>query len=282
MRCAWQAYLKLLPIWMRDQVDKQGKDSLQELRLRIDRPAELVTARGCTFLDKNINAEDLAFCINAASSYSPWVAATSVHGYITAPGGHRIGMCGNTVMKESKIQTMTSLTSVCIRVARDFPGIAMRALQLAGSILIIGSPGMGKTTLLRDLIRQKSNFEHRAVAVVDERCELFPVVDGQFCFSPGLRTEVLSGCDKPTGIEILLRTMNPGWIAVDEITALGDSKAIFRAGRCGVDFLATAHAENIEDLATRSVYKPFVECGFFHNIIVMNQDKTWSVERIAV
>lgn len=282
MRCAWQAYLRLLPIWMRDQVDKLGRDGLQELRLRIDRPGELVTAKGCMFLDKNIHAEDLSFCVNAASCYSPWVATTAASGYITASGGHRIGLCGNTVIKENKIQTITCLTSLCLRVARDFPGIAIQASRLSGSILIIGSPGMGKTTLLRDLIRQKSNSEYRAVAVVDERCEVFPVVDGQFCFSPGLRTEVLSGCDKSTGIEILLRTMNPGWIAVDEITANKDSKAIFHAGRCGVDFLATAHAESIEDLITRSVYKPFVECGFFRNIIVMKQDKTWSLERMSV
>ena len=282
MRCAWQAYLKILPIWMRDQVDELGRDRLQELRLRIERPPELVRNGDNVFLQRNITAEDLTFCVNAASNYSPWAASTLASGYITAPGGHRIGICGDVVMHSGTIQTIKNISSLCVRVARDFPGIATQALHLNGSILIIGSPGTGKTTFLRDLIRQKSNSAYSAVAVVDERGEVFPSVESRFYFSPGLRTEVLFGCDKSSGIEILLRTMNPNWIAVDEITALVDTKAIFRAGGCGVDIMATAHAADIEDLNIRSVYKPFVGSGFFRNIIVMNKDKSWKIERVNV
>ena len=282
MKCAWQAYLKLLPLWMQNKVDDLGRDILQELRLRVGRPVELVTLRGCVFLERVVVEDDLMFCINVASNYSPWVSSTTKSGYITAHGGHRVGICGNAVVKNGKVQTITEFTSLCIRVARDFPGIAMQTSCYKGSTLILGSPGRGKTTLLRDVVRGKSNHEGQAVAVVDERGEIFPVVDGEFCFPPGIRTDILTGCSKSEGIEILIRTMNPRWIAVDEITAEEDTNAILRAAVCGVEILATAHAENIEDLLCRPVYRPLIEQHLFKNIIVMNSDKSWTLERINI
>lgn len=280
MKCAWQAYLNLLPLWMRKQVDNLGRDTLQELRLRIGRVPELVMANGSQSLERIVTGEDLRCCVNAASQYSPWSSMTVSDGFITAPGGHRLGICGEVAMVNGKISTVSHVTSLCIRVARDFPGIGMQTVAIPGSLLIIGSPGRGKTTLLRDIIRQKSNAGTGAVAVVDERRELFPIADGAFCFPPGFHTEVMSGCSKPAGMEMLIRTMNPSWIAVDEITASEDCQALIHGGWCGVSMLATAHAENMQDLLTRPVYKPVVQCGIFQNVIVMQKDKSWVLERI--
>lgn len=282
MRCAWQAYLKILPNWMREQVDRLGRDSLQELRLRIGRPPDLVINGGSISLDRNVTADDLSYCVNAASQYSPWSASTSANGFITAAGGHRLGICGDVVMQQGRIATITNVTSLCVRVARDFPGIARKTAEMKGSILIIGSPGRGKTTLLRDMIRQKSNEGQGAVALVDERREVFPLVSGAFCFPPGQRTEVMSGSTKADGIEMLIRTMNPRWIAVDEITAQEDCQAIIHAGGCGVAILATAHAENLQDYMTRPVYKQLNHHGIFQNIIVMQPDKSWILERVNI
>lgn len=281
MKCAWQSYLSLLPLWLRRQVDMLGKESLQELHLRIGRTPELVMTEKSILLDRFITEDDLNFCVNAASQYSPWSAATISSGFITASGGHRLGICGEVSVSNGRITTITSVTSVVLRVARDFPGIGLQAADIPGSILIVGCPGSGKTTLLRDIIRQKSNFISGSVAVVDERKEIFPTENSLFCFAPGLRTDVLSGCRKSAGIEMVLRTMGPQIIAVDEITAEEDCQAMIRAGWCGVQLLATAHARNREELFTRPVYKPLVQCGLFQNLIVVQPDKTWVLERVV-
>ncbi len=171
-------------------------------------------------------------------------------------------------------------TSLCIRVARDFEDISLTAAHVQDSILIIGPPGSGKTTLLRDLIRSKSENEH--IAVVDEREELFPLYKGQACFFPGKRTNILSRCPKSHGVEAVLRSMNPHWIAVDEITAPTDCEALLHAGWCGVKLLATAHAGSILDLKSRPVYRPLVDAKLFSTVIILRKDKSWTMERISL
>lgn len=280
MKCAWQAYLNLLPIWMREDVDKLGRQQLLELRLRLNSQPVLVLACGTRTLCRHITQEDIQFCINMASKYSPWAAQSLAKGYITAAGGHRLGICGTTVVDNGVMTGIRAPTSLSIRVARDFIGIAEKAASLNGSILIIGKPGGGKTTLLRDLIRIKGN--QYCVAVVDEREELFPQVNHSIFFTTGLNTDILSGCPKYQGIEAVLRSMTPDIIAVDEITAEEDCTALIRAGWCGVKLLATAHAANRHDLYNRPVYRSIVECQLFDTLIVLHADKSWHSERMNV
>lgn len=280
MRCAWQAYINLLPHWLRQQVDELGKDELQELRVRIGQTPELVFQNKNHRLSRVITQDDISFIINAASEYSPWAARTMGQGFLTAPGGHRIGVCGITTVSDNKISGISYPTSLCVRVARDFTGISNPAADLCGSILIIGPPGSGKTTLLRDLVRTKSNTGQGSVAVVDEREELFPLYKGQACFPAGNKTDIISGCPKASGIEAVLRSMNPVWIAVDEITAQADCEALLHAGWCGVQLLATAHAGSMEDLKTRPVYRPLICNQLFSTVLILHKDKSFHMERI--
>ena len=280
MICAWPEYLKLLPDWMREDVDRLGRDKLQELRLRIGQTPELVMNNGAVWLHRVVRPEDLSFIVNAASQYSPWSAATAGKGYITAPGGHRIGLCGDVTVENGEMKGSRVCSSLCLRVARDFPGIAVKAASIKGSVLILGRPGSGKTTLLRDLVRQRSEAGDGAVAVVDERGELFPVIRGNSCFSPGRRTDILSGCSKQTGIRTLLRTMGPICIAVDEITEKKDCDAMLEAGWCGVTLVATAHASDRRDLLNRPVYQSIASSRLFETVLVMQPDKTWKAERM--
>lgn len=274
MKCAWNELLAILPLNLRQEVDRLGKDEAQELRLRLGQPPELVLSAGSKWLPHSITAQDIGFVIHTASKYSPWAAATTAKGYITAPGGHRIGICGEVIVKEDKTAGVRTPTSLCIRVARDFPGIGAKAAGVSGNILIIGAPGSGKTTLMRDLIRQISN-SGRQITVVDERGELFPAG-----FDTGRRTDVLTGCSKAHGLDIALRTMGPSCIAVDEITADSDCKALTECGWCGVQVLATAHASSLHDLKSRSIYKALWDSKLFDNFLILRRDKTWYTERM--
>lgn len=273
MKCDWNGLLSILPGWMRREVDELGRDTLQELRLRIGLPPELVRWGGDTTLQGAVTGEDLTYIINVASRYSPWAAATMAQGYISAPGGHRIGSCGEAVIQNGNMTGLRKPTSLCIRIARDLPGIAGKLEGIGTSILIIGRPGSGKTTLLRDLIRQRSKT--RPVAVVDERGELFP--DG---FDSGGKTDILTGCRKREGVAQLLRTMSPSAIAVDEITAPEDCDALIDARWCGVELMATAHAASREDLYARQVYRPLVKDRIFDTLVILRADKSWKWERM--
>lgn len=274
MRCAWRELLSLIPQDLRGEVDRLGKDTLQELRLRIGKPAELITAQGVCYFPGRVTEADIRFTVNMASRYSPWAAETAAKGYITAPGGHRIGVCGNVTVDRGTVTGMQSITSLNIRVARDIDNVGDR-LMPRGNTLILGPPGSGKTTLLRSLARIVAQRE--TVAVVDERGELFPDH-----FEQGRRMDVLSGCAKGQGIDMVLRSMGPQWIAVDEITAQEDCDALKKALWCGVKLIATAHASTAEDLHRRSVYKPLAEWGIFDTLVVMRPDKTWYTERMMV
>ena len=282
MKCAWQEFLNLLPVWMRQHVNELGRDTLQELRLRVNQKPLLVRSDSTAYLERSITVDDLYFCINTSSKYSPWTAESIADGYITSPGGHRIGICGQASIEKRYMSGISVPSSVCIRVARDFVGLTKSLEHSTDSFLIVGKPGSGKTTLLRDLIRSRSNKHTDSIGVVDQKCEIFPHICGAPCFDIGKNTDVLYNCAKPHGIETLLRNMGPATIAVDEITAEEDCKALLHAGWCGVQILATAHAGCISDLLSRPVYKSIVESKLFSKVILLRPDKTWSVERIPI
>lgn len=273
MMCAWESVLGILPPWLRQEVNRKGKEGLQELRLRLDKPPELDFGRTQLWLERVVREEDLLFCINTASRYSPWASETISQGYLTISGGHRLGICGETFRKDDKIAGIRHVRSINIRIARDFPGIGATSVPRQ-SLLILGAPGWGKTTLLRDIAREIARREK--VAVVDERGELFP--EGM---EQGRRMDILTGCPKEAGIDMVLRTMGPEWIALDEITAASDTSAILQVRGCGVRLIATAHASSLEEFRNRPIYRPLLTYGVFHSFLVLGPDKTWRTERMA-
>lgn len=278
MRCAWDALLSVLPPWLRDALREYKLSPPEEIRLRLHERVELKFRAGSRWLLRTATGEDIAFIINTASRYSPWNAATLAQGYLTATGGHRIGICGQAVIQNGELTGIREPTSLCIRVAQDIDGIADGARELQDSILIIGAPCTGKTTLLRDLIRQRSlRGEH--IVVVDERGEIFPE---NAPFPHGQCTDILRGASKADGIPLLLRTMGSSCIAVDEITEPKDCDALLQAVGCGVHLIATAHAGSISELKGRRVYAPLVSAGIFQDVLVLHMDKSWTYERMDI
>ena len=281
MKCQWASYLSILPPWLRKPVDQIGREHLQELRLRLGRAPRMMLGYHYEDIKGIVSQDDLSYVINQASQFSPWAAATVSQGFLTAPGGHRIGICGQAVIQNDKVMGIRSPMSLCIRVARDFPGLALELKQSKGSILIVGPPGCGKTTLLRDIIRQRSNENRYALAVVDEREELFPNSQGSPCFDPGPNTDILCGASKPEGILMALKTMGPGCIAVDEITSEKDCQSLMKAAWCGVDLLATAHAASLDQLFHSPVYRPLMDVKVFGSVVCLSRDKSWYVKEVA-
>ena len=272
MICPWKELLSILPPWLRNQLTAY-EENLQEIRLRRGSAPELLLGRGSQWLAGTVTQDDLNFCVNTASRYSPWSAATASQGYITAPGGHRIGLCGEAVVKDGQLTGIRTAQSLCIRVARDFPGLAHCIPFRGQAMLILGAPGWGKTTLLRDVCRTVA--EEETIAVVDERQELFPPG-----FPIGKRMDILYGCPKKLGIETVLRTMGPSCIAVDEITAPEDCQALIHAFGCGVRLIATAHAAGMSDFRRRSVYAPLRDSRIFDTFLILDKDKSFHLEEI--
>lgn len=275
MMCAWKQLLSILPPELRREVDGRKDRQIQQIRLRLHDPPELVLPGSSLWLPRPVSQDELNFVVNTASRYSPWAAATAAQGYLTAPGGHRIGLCGEAVVRGGTVGGIREIRSLCIRVARDFPDIGKAAAAWGGSLVILGAPGWGKTTLLRDLIRIVS--QEQCVSVIDEREELFP--EG---LCRGKRMDVLTGCPKPAGIVMTLRTMGPACIAVDEITEPEDTRAIVQAAYCGVRLLATAHAPSSEAFRQRPVYRPLLEHGVFDTAAVLHADQSYHLERMTL
>lgn len=291
--CVWQA-LAICPAEVQEAVAQacaQPKLQPEELRLRAGSPIRL-GANGREWalsLSGRMLSADAAMLrqiVQTATGQSLYAAQEKLRqGYCTLPGGHRLGVCGSAVMQNGMLQTLQEFSSLNIRIARQVRGcadaVSRELWQRPVSLLLCGPPGSGKTTLLRDLIRQMSDRYRYRVCVLDERGELAACLDGTPQLDVGGGTDVLTGCDKETGIYLLLRSMRPDWIALDEISAAQDVEAIARASCCGVRFVATAHAWDRADLQNRPLYRTLLSRGVFQTLAFLDRDRRVHCERIG-
>ena len=266
----------------------------EEFRLRSGQKMSLLGPEGETSISAEpVTGQDLQAVLDRATEFSAYRCAGSIRqGYVTVRGGCRVGICGTAVLRGGEIATVGELSSLSIRIARAAFGVAKDVypkLWSEGSFestLILSPPGGGKTTLLRDLIRclSKGSQTHPAlrVAVVDERGEIAAARGGCAQFDVGPHTDILTGTDKAEGISMLLRAMNPQVIAVDEITAPEDIRAMTVAANCGVAFLATVHGRDLDELRRRKLCRELLDTELFHQFIVLEgrgSARTSRVER---
>ena len=278
---AYRQAAQVLPRRLRQEalgLPQEEQEQAEELRLRAGWPMTAVLPEGERPVGgPPVEPEELEQLVEIASRASVHAVLEQIRrGYLTVAGGHRIGLCGTAVMEGGGIHALRSLSSANLRIARQVPGAArpvLGALCPGGrleSTLILAPPGQGKTTLLRDIIRQVSEGEGclpLRVAVADERGEVAALYGGRPQLDVGRRTDVAEGCPKAQGLMLLLRAMNPQVLAVDEITAPEDAAALRTAAGCGVTLLATAHGGGREDLTRRPLYRGLLEEGMFRRLV---------------
>lgn len=286
--------LKIVSAKLRKILEQSHIDyeCLQELRLRTNEPFILLYAGGEYFMSENgkllrqakdgylITANDVKETLEYISSFSLYAYEDEIRqGFITVQGGHRIGLAGKVILEQGKVKSVKHISFINIRMSHEKKGCGVEILPYIYEndrichTLIISPPGCGKTTLLRDIVRLISNGNDMhpgiSVGVVDERSEIGACYLGIPQNDVGMRTDVLDCCPKAEGMLMMIRSMSPVVIAVDEIGKREDIEALEYVMNCGCQIIATVHGSSIEDIKNKPILRKLVEEKMFKRFIVL-------------
>jgi stage III sporulation protein AA len=260
-------------------------EEMEEIRLRTFRPVEVCTRGNPYFLPYTFTEEDAEHLINRLSNHSFYTLEEELkRGYITIEGGHRVGLAGKVILEQGMVKGLRQLSSFNIRIARQKIGVGEPLIPFLFDgtwrhTMIIGSPQTGKTTLLRDLARIiSSGYEPfgipaMKVGIVDERSEIAGCLRGIPQLDFGYRVDVLDGCPKAEGMMMMIRSMSPDVLIVDEIGREEDGKAIMEAMNAGITLLTTTHGKNLEDIQKRPILQQILKEQRFQRFIELNRQK---------
>jgi stage III sporulation protein AA len=277
-------------------IDTETLEKTEEIRIRAGLPMHLKCGKDKVYIydvdsskPYTPTSEDISATLSKMSDYSVYAFNDEIkRGYITLPGGYRVGICGSVVSCSDGvgINTLKNISSINIRVRREIKGCADMVLHKVCrdgkflSTLIISPPACGKTTLLRDMIRQLSNSGY-CVGVVDERSEIAGTYRGQAQNDVGLHTDIIDACRKSVGMYMLLRSMAPDIIAVDEIGSEDELKSIIDIVNSGVSLLCTVHSNDITELMKKPFFNRLTEeRAFCRYIILGNVPSVGSVQAV--
>ncbi len=280
------------------------EEGIQEIRLRTGQPLLVQSMGQEVFLDKagrawslteqgyRVTKQDVTETLECLSSYSLYAYEEDIRrGFFTVQGGHRVGLAGRTVVEKEKIFGIRDISFLNIRISHGVKNCGEKLLPYVYrkgqpvNTLIVAPPGRGKTTVLRDLIRSisegNSHGKGCSVTVIDERSEIGGCYLGMPQHDLGPRTDVLDGCPKAEGMLLMIRSMAPAMLAVDELAGIGERQAVLTALGCGVGILATAHGRTLQDIEKREDIGPLWEKGCFARCIFLaDQGKPGQVKAV--
>ncbi|MED4070514.1 stage III sporulation protein AA [Priestia endophytica] len=288
-----ESVLSVLPQHVVELLRRYIDEDVQEIRLRINRPIELIRKDEPIFYSVLPVKEDFAYMLSQLSQSSMYMLEEELQkGYITIKGGHRVGLAGRVITENGKVKAIRDITSLNIRIAREKIGIGESLIDSLYdrkwlNTVIIGAPQSGKTTMLRDLARlvstgvERKRIPSQKVGIVDERSEIAGCLDGvpQHTFGP--RVDVLDACPKAEGMMMLIRSMSPNVLIVDEVGRVEDTEAILEAVHAGVSLILTAHGSSVKDMATRPSLKALIDaCIIDRFVLLSNRNGPGTVEGI--
>lgn len=292
--------LKILSLKLRTVFSKLSIDfdKLQEIRLRINTPLLIIYNNSESFITEEaklvnnptkaiiITKNEIRETMEYISNYSLYAFEEEIkQGFITINGGHRIGIAGKIIIEDDVIKGMKHISFINVRLAHQVKGCADQVLpyiinQQGKGIyhtLIISPPRCGKTTLLRDIIRQLSDgsslLPGMSIGVVDERSEIGACYMGTPQNELGIRTDILDCCPKAKGMLMLIRSMSPQIIAVDELGSKEELEAIDYVIGCGCKLIATVHGSSLEDIRNKPTLGELIEKRLFERYIILNNTR---------
>lgn len=283
-----ESILRFLPKSIAEIIDRippVQKKEIEEIRVRIHRPIEITMNGIPHFLSYSVLPEDAVQLLNKISHFSIYTMEEELQrGYITVAGGHRIGLAGKVILEQGRVKAIRDISSFNIRIAKEKLGIAEVLIPFIREegwrhTMIIGAPQTGKTTLLRDIARiistgdSRRGFQAEKVGVIDERSEIAGCINGipQLTFGP--RIDILDACPKAEGMMMMIRSMSPDVLVVDEIGRKEDAEAIMEAIHAGIKLIMTTHGNSLAEIHNRPSLKEIIDRKIFQRFVVLTRKK---------
>ena len=262
---------------------KNQSINIEEIRLRVNKPL-IINGDSQDYFYNDINGdldlvmrnpyivtkEDIEDTFQIICKYSVHSFMDDIKkGFITLRGGHRIGIVGKVIIENGQVKNIKHISSLNIRVSREIKGCSKKVLphiiknkNQINNTIIISPPQCGKTTILRDIVRNISNgnreygFSGVKVALIDERNEI--------------AGSCMGVAQKYLGIMMVLRSMSPNVIVTDEIGNENEIKALYTALNGGVSLITTVHGDSIEDILHRTELKRLLDGDLFRKVIILS------------
>ena len=288
--------LKCLPTQLAKLILEHNIQKLEEIRIRANKPVILKLGQVEIVLNYTITTNEIIgilqnICNNSIYTYQNQIC----NGFITLPGGNRVGIAGNVVIKDGQVSNISYIYSLNFRISHQINGASDNILKYVldtenntiFNTLIVSPPGAGKTTMIRDLAKRISNgineinFRGLDVSIIDERGEIAAMTKGITFNDVGIRTDVLDNVPKTIGIRMAVRSMAPKVIIADEIGNKDDVNIINYAICSGVKCIFSAHGSNMEDLLKNNEINKIINLQLFSKIIFLDEKQKGKIKNVV-